>query len=236
MRRTGFLLLIGLAGLAVLVGLGLWQLQRLAWKEAVLAGIAERRATPLPSLPERPEEARDEYRDVRLSGVVGGEELHVLTSRKPEGPGFLVIAPLVLADGRRVMLERGFVAEAAKAAPRPGGPVTLSATLLWPDDANRWTPSPDRARNIWFARDVGPMAAALGTEPLLLVARDPTGDGVIPVPAAVAIPNDHLEYALTWFGLAAVWAAMTLLFLRRAGRTDHGRGRAIPLASPTGRD
>lgn len=214
-RRVLFVLVVGAAGLALLLALGAWQLRRLAWKEGILAGIAARMDAPLAALPEAPEEGRDEYRLLTVSGEIGPGEIRVLASRRDSGPGVLVIAPLVLADGRRILLERGFVPEARAGETRAGGPVTVTGNLLWPDDRTSWTPAPDRARNLWFARDVAAMAGALGTEPVLLVARTPTGEGILPVPVSVSIPNDHLEYALTWFGLAAVWAGMLVLWLRR---------------------
>jgi surfeit locus 1 family protein len=213
MRRVAFILVMGVAGLAVLIALGTWQVRRLAWKEGILAAMSARMSDPLSSLPAVPEEERDEYRALRLTGRIGEGEVHVLTSQRPEGPGFLVIAPLILPDGRRILIERGYVPEAAKAAPRGRPDVAIAANLLWPDDATAWTPEPDTGRNIWFARDPAAMARALGTEPVLAVARDATGDGIRPVPVSVDIPNDHLGYAITWFGLAAVWAAMTGWFL-----------------------
>ncbi|MEM9049411.1 MAG: SURF1 family protein [Pseudomonadota bacterium] len=218
MRRIVFTLLVGGLGLATLLSLGVWQLQRLAWKEGVLAEIAARMNAPLPVFPARPEEARDEYRLVRVTGEIGARELHVLTSARPDGPGFRIIAPLTLADGRRVLVDRGFVPEAAKSLPRSGGPAQITANILWPDDVTRYTPAPDERRNMWFARDAVAMAKALGTEPVMLVARSDTGAGIRPLPVTVNIPNDHLEYALTWFGLAAGWAGMTLLFLIRGQR------------------
>ncbi len=204
--------------MAILVGLGVWQLQRLAWKERILAEITARMDDALPALPAAPDETRDEYRRVRLTGQIEAGEVHVLTSQPPAGPGYLVIAPLALPDGRRVMVQRGFVPEAGKPAPRPGGRVTVDGNILWPDDRNPYTPAPNAERNIWFARDVAPMAAALGTEPLLVVAREAIGPGLSPAPVSVNIANDHLGYALTWFGLAAVWAAMTVGFLRTRRR------------------
>ena len=73
-------------------------------------------------------------------------------------------------------------------------------------------------RNIWFARDVDVMAETLDTEPLLIVMREGAGPDpkITPLPVDTArIPNDHLQYAITWFSLAAIWLAMTVLFLRR---------------------
>ncbi|QDL94193.1 SURF1 family protein (plasmid) [Paroceanicella profunda] len=219
MRRFWFLIVIGGLGLAVLLALGGWQLQRLAWKSAVLADITARMATPLDGLPAQPEEARDEYRSLTLEGTVEKGALRVLTSRPPDGPGYRVIAPFRLADGRRVMLDRGFLPEADKDSTLPAGPDRVEGNLLWPDDVNSFTPAPNIERNIWFARDVAPMARALGTEPLLIVARSESLPGTDPMPVSVNIPNDHLEYALTWFALAAGWFGMCLYFIavRRRG-------------------
>ncbi|MBE0554514.1 MAG: SURF1 family protein, partial [Rhodobacteraceae bacterium] len=88
--------------------------------------------------------------------------------------------------------------------------------LHWPQDADSFTPPPDPRTGLWFARDVAAMAAKLGTEPVLIVARGPTGDGITPMPVdSSAIPNDHWGYAITWFSLAAVWAVMTGYLLWR---------------------
>ena len=130
-----------------------------------------------------------------------------------------MIAPYVLTDGRRILLDRGFVPIGEKDAPRLVGPVSVRGSLLWPDDGALESNPPDLDRNIWIARDLPAMAAAMGTEPLLIVAAatDP-GNGPDPLPVTVNIPNNHLEYAVTWFGLAAVWAGMTLWLLWRIKR------------------
>lgn len=77
---------------------------------------------------------------------------------------------------------------------------------------------------LWFARDVPALAGALGTEPVMVVAREVAGEaqGVVPVPVdASAIPNDHRQYAITWFSLAVVWAGMTVFFLWRIRRLGN---------------
>jgi len=110
------------------------------------------------------------------------------------------------------------------AAPMPAlplGQVQVAGNLHWPDDRNSATPENDVAGNTWFARDVVQMAAQLQTRPLLVVARQisPAEAGVTPLPVdSSAIPNDHLNYAITWYSLAVVWAAMTLYFLWRNRR------------------
>ena len=135
---------------------------------------------------------------------MGSRALRVLVSRKGSGAGYRVISALEL-DDRRILLDRGFVKVADDIPPSPEGRVTASGNLHWPDDRNASTPQNDVAGNTWFARDLGAMAAELGTEPLLLVARrmSVSDAPVTPLPVDTAgIPNDHLEYAITWFSLA----------------------------------
>lgn len=223
MRRFLFLLVVGAGGVAVLVSLGLWQVRRMHWKAGVIAAIeAEiaRPPVPLDTLA-APDPARDRYRPVTVTGRTTGEETRVLSGRRGEGAGFEVIAAFETASGRRILLDRGFVAEAARDAPRPPVGLTVTGNLHWPDEADRFTPPPDAAAGLWFARDVPAMAAALGTAPVMVVARDVEGptQGIVPVPVGTsAIPDDHLHYAITWFSLAAVWAGMTAFFLWRIRR------------------
>jgi surfeit locus 1 family protein len=206
--------LIGLAGIAVLAGLGIWQVQRLAWKEGVLATMQTRLEAAPVALPATPDPVADRYVAVTATGRFTGDELHVLTGSR-DGPGFLVIAAFD-TDGRRVMVDRGFVPEDQRDMARPPVDLTVTGNLNWPDDVTSSTPAPDLAANIWYGRDVGPMAAALGTEPLMIIARADTGQGITPRPADTStVRNDHLGYAVTWFGLAMVWAGMTIYWLWR---------------------
>jgi surfeit locus 1 family protein len=212
-------LLFGLIGTAVLIALGLWQLQRLDWKRGILDSIGTRLAADAVAVPPDPTPAEDQYRRVETSGVVEAGEIHVYTAAPSGGVGYRIVAPFTLADGRRILLDRGFVPIDEKDAARPVGPVSVAGSLLWPDDGALASSPPDLARNIWIARDLPAMAAELGTEPVLIVAaaEDPPG-GPDPLPVTVNIPNNHLEYAVTWFGLAAVWAGMTLWLLWRINR------------------
>ncbi len=217
-------LLLGLVGCAVLIGLGLWQVQRLAWKEAMLAEI-EARATAAPvPLPGPADPVRDRYLPVRAIGDIGAEYIAVLASQKNIGAGYRVVSPLNTEDGRRVLVDRGFVALEARDAVGPAPAVSVQGNLHWPDETDDWTPAPDLEANIWFARDVAAMAQALDTEPLLIVAADiqPAAPGIVPRPVGTdGIPNDHLGYAITWFGLAAIWAGMTVFLVWRIRqRTD----------------
>jgi surfeit locus 1 family protein len=211
-----FPILMGLVGCAILVSLGVWQLQRMQWKEGILAEITARiGADPVP-LPPAPTEADDEYRPVTVTGRLTGDFVEMLAGQKGTGPGVRIIEAFQAADGRRILIDRGFLAEEDRATPRPGQDAHITGNLLWPQDADSFTPPPDEKTGLWFARDVPAMAAKLGTEPLLVVASQPTGQGIDPVPIGISgIPNDHWGYAIQWFLLATVWGVMTLYLLWR---------------------
>lgn len=216
--RLLFLLVFGLGGVAILCWLGTWQVQRLDWKLGLIAELETRlSAEPVP-LPANPSEARDEYLRVRTSGVFDGSEIRVLTSAQPWGPGYRVISGFETADGRRILVDRGFVDETRRNAPRPGGPADVTGSLLWPQEVDSFVPAPDLEANLWFARDVPAMAETLGTLPLMVVAEGDDGDWPKAQPLTVNLRNDHLNYAITWYGLAAVWAVMTLVLGRRMFR------------------
>src|SRR6056297_447211 len=109
--RKGLLIpmLFGLAGAGILIGLGIWQMQRLDWKESVLAKIESRIAADPVALPEDPDPQADQYLPVRVSGEFGDGALRVLVSRKRVGAGHLVISPFVTDAGRRILVDRGFL-------------------------------------------------------------------------------------------------------------------------------
>jgi surfeit locus 1 family protein len=214
-------LMFGVLGFAVLVSLGIWQLQRLAWKEGVLAEIEARIGAAPVAVPEAPEADRDRYLPVKVAGRTTGEELLVLVSQKQVGAGYRVISAFETGDGRRLLLDEGYIREGEKGATRPAVAMTVTGNLHWPDEVDGFTPAPDWDAGLIFARDVPAMAAALGAEPVLVIARTVSGTDprATPLPVtADGIPNNHLGYAVQWFGLAAVWAAMSVYYLRRVGR------------------
>ena len=211
MLRRVIGLVLGLGGFGVLVSLGVWQLQRLEWKLGVIAAIEARiNEAPVP-MPASPEAARDAYLPVVAEGDYTGEAVMVLSSDPQRGHGVQVIAVLATPEGRRLLVDRGYIPEAGRAGlVLAADDVTVTGNLLWPDDADSYTPPPDLARGLWFSRNVAPIAAHLGAEPVLIVARtDAVQPGLTPRPITAAVKNDHLGYAITWFLLAAVWAVMT---------------------------
>ncbi len=222
-RRTLPPLILGLAGTAVLVALSVWQVQRLAWKEDLIARLEARLAADPVALPAEPDPAAHEFLRVTVEGAAGSGAAHVLTTRRPFGPGFRVIVPLETEDGRRILADLGYVPETMRERflPEPGAALSVTGALFWPDAAASTAPEPDAEAMLFFDRAVGPLARALGTAEVLVVAESHSlGERPLPERLGVDLPNNHLNYAITWGLLAAVWATMSALWLRReaAGR------------------
>ena len=220
LRKILFPLILGVTGCAVLLGLGKWQVDRLAWKEDILAGINARLSAPPAPFSRFATEAADEYARVLVSGTPTGEELHVLVSGTEAGTGYRVISKFE-TDVGAILVDQGLLALDNKDADPLTVSMNITGTLLWPDDQNSSTPEPDLAANIWFARNVETMSAALDTLPFMVIATQtsPPDPRLTPLPVNTAsIKNDHFEYAVTWFLLAAVWAIMSLYLIRRTLR------------------
>ncbi len=214
--RFVFPVLLGILGVAVLCALGIWQVQRLNWKTAILAEIDARIVAAPVAVPATPDPEADRYLPVTVFGRLTGQEAHVLIP-SADGPGYRIVAAFDADTGRRIMVDLGFVPQDAKGADRSSGDITVTGNLHWPQEVDSWTAAPDPS-NIWFARDVAPMAAFLESEEVLVIARRIDGAApdtrLMPVDSA-AIKNDHLTYAITWFSLAAVWAAMSVMLVWR---------------------
>ncbi|WP_299841929.1 SURF1 family protein [uncultured Roseovarius sp.] len=221
MRRILIPLIFGLAGAAILISLGVWQVQRLAWKEGVLADIEARIGAAPVALPAAPDPDTDQYLPVTITGMLGQPPLRVLVSRKQIGAGYRLVTTLSTAE-RTILVDLGFIKVDKPIPAFTDAPLNITGNLNWPDDRLSSTPDNDVSGNIWFARDIDQMADQLGAEPILLVVRETSQSDPVATPLPVdtgAIPNDHLNYAITWFSLAAIWLVMTGYFLwRTAGR------------------
>ncbi|MEO0752680.1 MAG: SURF1 family protein, partial [Pseudomonadota bacterium] len=184
-------------------------------------------SAPPVALPETVDPVDDKYLPVEMTGQFGAGVLRVLVSQKQVGAGYRLITPFEAAD-RTVLVDRGFIRVGRDLPPAPAGQVTITGNLHWPDDRNSSTPENDVDGNTWFARDIDQMAGIFDAEPILIVARDLSQSGapVTPLPVDTsAIPNDHLQYAVTWFGLAAVWVVMMGYFLFRLRKPAQGDAR-----------
>ena len=223
-----------LAGIAILVGLGTWQIERKAWKEGLIATLSERLARPPAPLPppaewDRLTPAQDEFRRVVFTAVFQHEhETHVYTAGSAlrtdvSGPGYWIFTPARLSDGRLVMVDRGFVPEdrrdpRARPQGQVVGEVRIVGALRWPEDEGWFTPAPDPGRNLWFRRDPAGVAQAKKLGPIapFYVAQEapaPPGGLPKPGPLTVNLRNPHLQYALTWYGLAVVLIVVFLSFV-----------------------
>ena len=250
-RRRSWLGLLAPAAIAfaILIGLGVWQIQRKSWKEGLIAALTERLAVPAQVLPPAHDwpaldAAKDEYRRVSFTAQFENDkEALVFASAagfRPDvqgaGPGYWVFTPARLADGGIVIVNRGFVPEARRdeqlrAAGEVSGPVTLIGVMRWPDSRHWFTPGDDVTHNLWFARDPAAIAAAKGVGPVApfyVEQEAPVPPGGLPQPGklVVSLPDNHLQYALTWFGLAAVLAGVFISWAFTSGRRD-GAGQGL---------
>lgn len=223
---------------ALLAGLGAWQLSRLHWKEALIARIAERMAADPVAAPKRAEwpglKLDDwSYRRVRLEGVFdNAREAHVYVNlsdaRGPlKGPGYFVMTPLALTDGGTVIVNRGFAPERKpREAPPASEPATVVGPLREPEARNAFTPDDEAYQRLFFVRDPKAIAEGLGLADAapFTVDAEASGPGGAPQggETRVSFPNRHLEYALTWFGLAATLAVFFAVFAWRTRRDGDG--------------
>ncbi len=224
MRRLIFPIVLGLAGIAVLCSLGIWQVSRKYEKRAQLDAMTAGISTPAVAVPSSFDPESDRFRPVTVSGSFTGQHLYVLSGKPMIGAGVRVISVLQTDTGRRLLIDRGFLTDDDKHKTLTAVQVDLTGNLMWPRDANEFTPAPDAKTGMWFARDAAAMGAKLDAEAVIIVARTDTGDGIEPMPVDTSnIPNDHWGYAITWFSLALVWAVMTVALIWRI-RTRKGVG------------
>ena len=215
MRRFWFIVFIGFAGTACLLYLGKWQIDRLNWKLDVLKKIDQKIAASPVLLPAEPSESVHKYLSVEISGQFMQESIRVLASKKRYGAGYRIIH-VFRTNGRRLLVDLGFIGLETDYDIDLVSDISLVGNLHWPDEVDSFTPEPDLENNIWFARDVERVASALQTEPILIILKDSTlkDKNIKPMPIDTThIPNDHLQYAITWFSLAIIWALMSCLFI-----------------------
>ncbi len=228
--------------LAILLTLGMWQLERKAWKEDLLAAIDARAfgqpvSTPAESAWPNWSPARDEFRRVQLSGFFLHDleiRLHGLTEERRGQPlqGFYVFTPLRLADGAIVMVNRGFVPTALRDAARrpegqPPGEVSVTGLLRNPEQRGWFVPPNNVARDEWFVRSLSDMAQARGlarVAPFYVDADKTPNPGGWPRggQTRINLPNNHLGYALTWFGIAGTLVGVFAAFAARRLRGPSG--------------
>jgi surfeit locus 1 family protein len=224
---------LSLAALAILITLGTWQMQRLTWKENLIATISARVKETAQLLPATPESlsfelAREEYRPY----VAAGRFLHqhevqvytVLSDPKGSfsGAGYWILTPLQRADGSIVIVNRGFVPQekkepATRAEGQVEGEVRVTGLLRAPEQTNFFTPANDPKQKAWYSRNPAEIERAFGLKNVLPFMLDETRNyraGELPQPneTKLTFTNNHLGYALTWYGLACTLIGVFSVF------------------------
>ena len=228
--------MFALVGIVILCGLGVWQLDRKVWKEDLIARLNARLSHAPQDLPPRsswPQLHQDgeEFRRVAFPAeFLDGEEALVYTAGSPlrpdvKGPGYWVFAPARLAGGSIVLVNRGFVPPerkdpAQRAEGTPHGIVDVVGVMRWPEARGTFTPADDPKKNIWYLRDsksIADFKKWATAAPFYIDQEEPVPAGGWPKPGKleVRLPDDHLQYAITWFGLALALAGVYVVWLAR---------------------
>lgn len=224
---------------AILIALGVWQLERKAWKENLIATLAERMSAPPSPVSPRGEwqnlaSVADEFRRVRMRAQFDPKrEARVYSGGAGlrddvKMPGYFAFAPARLADGSTVVVNRGHVdnpnADASlKPIAVPESAVDVVGVLRWPEPPGWFVTLYSERQDLWFARDHRAMAARYGwgeVAPFYIEMEGPAPTGGVPRPGklTVKLRNEHFGYAITWFGLAAVLAFVFAFWLRSRRR------------------
>jgi surfeit locus 1 family protein len=210
---------------AALIALGTWQVERKAWKEGLIALLTERLdappvALPLPASWPHLDQARDEYRRVKFDIQYENDKEALVyaaaSAFRPDvsGQGYWVFTPAQLSDGSVIMVNRGFVPgnlarPSARAEGQTAGSVDIVGVMRWPEARHWFSPHDDPAHNVWYTRDPAAIAAAKSigaVAPFYVEQESPLPPGGFPQPGKLVVQllNNHLQYAITWYGLALV--------------------------------
>jgi surfeit locus 1 family protein len=234
--RSWISLIPALLLFAALIALGTWQVQRRAWKEGLIAALDERLAALPVALPASAawptlDPAHDEYRRVTFSATFDQNDDALVyasaTAFRPDVSGFgvWVFTPAKLADGSVIAINRGFVPSDTNwkpnvaPSPPPSGDVGITGAMRWPERRSWFTPQ-DKG-SVFFVRDPAAIAAAKGwgpVAPFYIEQESPVPPGGWPRPGKLvpSLPNNHLQYAVTWYGLALVLAAVFAAYVAKA--------------------
>lgn len=233
-KLIGFTI-VTLGALALLIGLGVWQLQRLEWKRGLIEEIETRTKAPPISLAEALAKTKDggdpSYLHVRVTGRFENDKERHLYAIADGAPGWHLITPLVTDDGDTLLVDRGFVPDAMKEqATRPQslieGETSVTGLVRVPESKSTFTPDTDPDRDLWYYRDLDGMARSMfgdkppNLAPFFLEAEEsgPPGSWPRGGQTRLDLPNNHLQYALTWFLLALAVLVIYAVYVRQALR------------------
>lgn len=215
--------------MAIMIALGVWQIQRMHWKAGVLAHVAAlKSAPPVPAGPVLAANSDVDFRRVVIDcpGLAAAPYVELYGVREGEAGSRLISACAVEAGPyRSVLVDRGFVQDTVSARPpvdsASAAPLRVVGVLRIPEKGNWFSPPNDPARRHFYIRDAAEMARVLGAPapaPVFLLAEtatNPEWPALVPAPLPEDIPNNHMQYVLTWFGLAAALAGVYAAVLWR---------------------
>lgn len=226
-RFTLWPTLFTIPALALLIGLGTWQIQRLHWKLDLIAKRSAALAAAPVAAPESGAEAEAlDFNHVTVRGTFDhAKELYIAATDEHGLTGWQVVTPLTLEDGRIVLVNRGFVPEAqrppeTRAAGQVAGEVTIEGILRIPHKPSGWlVPGNGPRQNYWLYVDIPAMAEADGLDqgkllPYSVDAGKAPNPGGVPRggQTPIELPNDHLQYAITWYGFAVTLIVIYLIY------------------------
>ncbi|EQB17265.1 SURF1 family protein [Sphingobium lactosutens] len=224
-RRRSPAFLIGLTLIALLLfagfsALGAWQVQRLGWKRDLIAQVDARiHATPVPAPASA--DAADAYKRVTATGTFLHDRSTLVQASTVRGAGYWVLTPLRQRNGALLMINRGFVPPEAKTRyDRPEGQVTVTGLLRLTEPGGGFLRANDPAADRWYSRDIAAIAAARRLAPAItsyfIDAQAGPSPDRLPVAGLTVIrfPNNHLQYAITWFALAIMTVAAYIIVMR----------------------
>ncbi|MBL8895357.1 MAG: SURF1 family protein [Rhizobiales bacterium] len=240
-RRNWQILVAAIIGVAILSGLGIWQVQRLGVKQALIRQMEERRAQAPISLDEAVNLAETtgdvDYLPIAVRGRFAADKEILMLTTFDGNAGWRVITPFVSDKGIVVLVDRGVIPDNLRDARDSrilAGDQAIEGYALWHRAGQRlFDPENAVDQNKWFWWDVPAMLASvsigegLKTAPFILHLNAKADDRSFPRPVAVAetLHNNHLQYAITWFALALVLAVLAGLAIRsdrkQAGRTGR---------------
>ena len=168
-------------------------------ERGILRDINSRISDTPVSVPETPLPQRDRYLPVIEEGTIEDEYVRVLASRKHIGAGYRIISPFV-TEGRRVLLDRGFIKVDDPLPALSDGISQVKGNLHWPKDADEFTPEPDLKNNLWFARDVPALAQHFGTDPILIIASTSAPAPNAPLPVLYSKRSSSICHHMVFIG------------------------------------
>ena len=215
-RKLLFPLGLGLFGVTILCMLGTWQINRLNWKNSLINEVINSISMEPQIVELENIDINSQYLSVVFEGQFLEDEIHVLFSLKPYGPGFKIIKPFKLKSGEIILVDLGFVKEKDKNINRKIKETKIMGNIFFPNETDYFTPSPNFTKNIWFSRDLEKMSSFLNSSPrMLILSSDLDISNIVVTPLSPNFVNNHLQYSVTWFSMAVSWLFMSVYLVSR---------------------